>query len=95
MSTSPSPCIQRRASDQIFVVQVARVDPRRIAADAPRRGSNSHAPEERVEWNLDSRSEACNHALIVKRDNFHLRVRKLFGKKTRSGPEAVIGVRNG
>src|SRR5256712_2681638 len=85
---------KRRARDQILVVEVAGVYPRRIAADTPRnfRRSNAHAAEEGMQRDLDALGEMRDHPRFIQRDDFHARVGKVVGEEAAAGAESVVGV---
>src|SRR5205814_8779996 len=88
--------VQRRSCHEILVVQIAGLNPRRIATETSGsfRRSDTHAAKKRMQWNFDAGSEARNHALFVERNNFHLRVRVVFGQKAAPGTDSVVGIRS-
>src|SRR6266513_1620872 len=88
--------VQRRSCHEILVVQIAGLNPRRIATETSGsfRRSDTHAAKKRMQWNFDAGSEARNNVLFVERNNFHLRVRVVFGQKAAPGIESVVGIRN-
>ena len=89
--------VERGSRDQFLVVEIARVDPRRRAADAAirLRRRHAHAAEERPERNLDAIGESPDHALAVERNDLDPRVRKIIRQKPGAGTESVVSVRNG
>ena len=62
---------QRRARDQLLVVEIAGVHARRIAADAAdlRRRRHAHAAEERPQRDHDAGRERRRHGLAIEPDD--------------------------
>src|ERR1043166_6663051 len=63
--------VERAADDELLVVEIARMGPRRIAADASecRRRGNAHAAEERTQRDHDAWRELRRHRLAVQRED--------------------------
>src|SRR6185312_5437472 len=89
--------VQRGARDQFFVVHIARMKARGSAINAAelRWRGNTHAAEKRMQWNLNPRSKLGHHALFVQRDNLHLAIREVLGKKSARRAKSVVSIRNG
>src|SRR5438132_10215344 len=87
---------KRRARDQFFVVEIARVNPGRRARDAARnvRRRDTNAAKEWMQRNLDPVGKVRNHSFLIERDDAHLGIRKILRKKSASGTESVVSVRN-
>jgi len=87
---------QRRSRDKFLVIQIARMNPRRRAADAARCfwWRDAHASEKRPQGYFDVVREPGHHTTLIERDDLHARVRKFIGQETRAGAESVVGVRN-
>src|SRR5947208_8519643 len=82
--------IKRCSLDQLFVVHVAGMHPRRGAVDASvsfGRG-HSHAAEKWMQRNLNSRTELGHHALAVEGNDLDAGVRKVIGQKTSAEAKA-------
>src|SRR3984957_21343715 len=58
------------------------------------RRSDSQAAEKGMQRNLDARSEPCDHAFAVERNDPHLAIRKVFRQKAAIWSEGVVGVWN-
>ena len=84
---------QRRPGDERLVVEIAGVDPRRVAADAPggRRRRDAHATEERLERHLDAGREGRDQPPTVQRDDAGLARMAILRKESAT---AVVSVRN-
>ena len=54
----------------------------------------AHAAEKRMQRNVDARSEMRDAFLLVERNDFHFRVRKIVGEVAASRAERVVGVGN-
>ena len=69
---------QRGPGDKFLVVEIARMNPRRRAIDLPSGGRRRepHASEERLQREIDARSEVPNLTLPVKRNDLRNRRRK-------------------
>src|SRR6185436_15168469 len=80
---------ERRARDQLFVVKVAGVNPRRGAADAAIgfRRRDAHTAEERAQRDLNAVAEPPHHTLFIQRNDLHLRVREILWQKPGAWPE--------
>src|SRR5579863_7129309 len=87
--------VERGARDELLVVKISGVNPRRAAADAASRRRVTHAAEEGMQRNFDSVGEVRDHAIGVERNDLRSRIRKFVGENAASRPEAVVGVRNG
>ena len=63
---------QRGSRHQIFVIEIAGVNPRRTAIDFPGgfRRRDAHASEKRRERQIDSGAEVADISLPVERDDF-------------------------
>src|SRR5712671_5912300 len=88
--------VQRRARHQILVVQISRVNPRRVAAEFS--GSfwwrYAHAAEKWMQRNLDSWREFRHHPLFIQRNDFHLRIRIILRQESAARTKSVVSVRN-
>src|ERR1700674_1182303 len=89
--------VERCARDEVLVVNIPGVNPRRSAADAARDlgRSDTHAAEKRMQRNLNAGSEARDHALFIERNNFYFWIRIIFRQISAAGAESIVGVRNG
>src|ERR1700733_14967269 len=89
--------VKGRARDQVLIVQVTAVNPGRRAADASGHQGRRHSytSEKRVQRDLDSVGEVCNHLLGIQGDYFHFGIGEVIGQKSAPGAERVIGVRYG
>src|SRR6267378_5739953 len=88
---------KRRSSDQIFIVEVSRVNPWRITADAPGdlwRG-NAHAAEKWAYRNLNPISEMRYHAFLIQWNDFRFRVRVIIRQEAAPRRKSVKRIRNG
>src|SRR5579871_945146 len=87
---------KRGSGDELFVVEIAGVEPGRSAADASGGfgRSNTHAAEEGADGNLDVLGKMRDHLLAIERNDLHTRVGKLVGQKAGTGAKTVIGERN-
>src|ERR1700723_3306891 len=85
--------VQRRSGNQLLVIHIARMHPWRTAVDAAGRfrRRDAHAPEERMQRNLDSRSKLPDHLLPIQRNDLGSPVRIIVGQKTTPGSESVTG----
>src|SRR5437588_5573715 len=88
--------VERRARDEILVVQIARLNPWGIAAEASGsfRRRDAHAAEKRMQRNFDAGSEARDHAVFVERNDFHFRIGKIFRQKSAPWSKRIVRVRN-
>src|SRR5258708_23825911 len=88
--------IQRGASHQILVVQIAAMNPWRVAAEFAgglwRR--HAHAAEKWMQRNLDSWREFRHHLLFIQRNYFHLRIRVILRQESAARTKSVVSVRN-
>src|SRR5438132_1482281 len=87
---------KRRARHQFFVVEIARMNPRRRARDAARnvRWRHTDAAKEWMKRYLDPVRKVRDHSFLVERNDAHLRVRKVLRQKTTSRTERVVSIRN-
>src|SRR5262245_11157779 len=87
---------ERSAGDEFFVGHVAAVDAGWCAADASvgLGRSHAHAAEERMQRNLDSRSETASHTLTMEGNDLGARVGEVLRQEACAEAEAVICVRN-
>src|SRR5690242_12370184 len=84
--------VQRSARNEILVVQIAGVDPRRSAADSPVAvwGRYTHASEKWPKRYLDQIRETGQHPLAIERDNLRPGVRKIVRQEAGSRPETIV-----
>src|SRR5258708_38962382 len=88
---------KRRSSDQIFIVEVSRVNPWRITADAPGDlwGGNAQAAEKWAHRNLNPISEMRYHAFFIQWNDFRFRVRVIIRQETAPRRKGIKCIRNG
>src|SRR2546423_721499 len=88
---------QRRARHQLLVVEIPGVNARRGAVELAHRcrRCDPHAPEERMERNLDAVGEMPDHSRGIQTNDSRLAGGEIFRKKSPRGAEAVAAVRNG
>src|ERR1700680_175921 len=89
--------VERGTLDQLLVVEIARMDPRRRATDpAVRYGRrNPHASEERPQRNLDRIAEAPHHTTPIERYDFHPVRWEVVRQEARAGTKVVERERSG
>src|SRR5207245_7417899 len=64
--------VERRARDEVLVIEIAGHNPRRSAVEAARAFGRrvAHAAEKGMQRNLDARREFCHHTLFVEWNDF-------------------------
>ena len=72
------------------------MNPGRRARDAARnvRRRDTNAAKEWMQRNLDPVGKVRNHSFLIERNDAHLGIRKILRKKSASGTESVVSVRN-
>jgi len=88
--------IERRAGDEVLVIEIACHNPRRRAVEAARtfRRRVAHAAEKRDAVESRCRREFRHHPLFIQRNDFHFCVRIIVGQIPAARAERVVGVRN-
>jgi len=87
---------KRRPCDQLLIVQVSRVNPWWIAADAPGDiwWGDAHAAEKWVKRNIDSGSKIRDHAFRIQGDGSRSCVRVIIWQEAAARCEGVQCIRN-
>ena len=84
--------IDGSAGDELLVVHVAAVHPRRSGVVlASRSSGDPHAAEEWMKRNVDAGREVADHLCTVEWDDTGVAVREVVGEKTAAGAEGVAG----
>src|SRR5262245_5869215 len=82
--------IERRSGDELFVIHIAGVHPRRAAVQTSSGGRrHAHAPEEWPQRYPDARRKQADHSLTIEWNDLRPAVWKIVGKKAAPGSETV------
>src|SRR3954454_8483674 len=68
--------------------------PRRSAIQLSGRECNAHAPEERMQWDIDAGCKLRRHVFTIQRNHLRSRVRKIVREEAATWAEAVAGIRH-
>src|SRR5690348_12826545 len=93
---SPHGDVERRARDELLVIEIAGVNARWRAAD-PSHGAGwrvADAPEKGTQRQLDSGGEVRDHLLLVERNDLGARVVVVFGEPAAPRAETIVRVRD-
>src|SRR5690348_7022018 len=86
--------VERRAGNQLLVVEIASVYARRRAVHAAHalRRRDAHAAEEGLERNLDAVGEMTDHPLPVEADDLRAPLRKILGQKSAAPAKRIASI---